>query len=620
MSLETLTVAVPGVVAAILVVILLRRASDGALVAAFSRLEAALDEHRGFAWAVVLCGLVYLVLQAVYGLRMPLADDEFGGAHAAYRVTELVPYRDFPPYKTVLGYYVQALPLLLTDNLWNGIMLIRLEMAVINALVLTFVAFRLRRHFRGSAICLALASLVAMSTFVERSFVLRVDMLGSLCGLLSLVFLLERRPAVAGSLAGLGFLFSQKSVYFVLAGGAAIGGWWLWSLWWHRRRQADAAPPRDGADHDPGKAFFELALYSSSVFAVLIAYFGFWSLFGSFDQAVMRVAQTSADIGLTDRPFICSRDFWWQTLKRNPGFYAAAALALVTLAPAVWRRRHRTNGQRDWQLLVYGTAMVALCLWHKQPCPYFFVILIPTLFVLAVDLFDRLRQNPAAWPAHRRAPLLLLYLGLALLVPLNRLPRNLERDNRFQSHTVALAAGLLRPGDEYLASLPMLYDRRQPVAEFRWLDDIMRRRLHASSPEELLDVVSRMDQARLKLVIMNYRMEDLPPLLRDYLIYHFAHFWGNVYLYAPFVGREQGEFSLRFDGLYQVDLRGEPGPALIDGRPATHGEFLRLAQGRHRKLSPEALRLRFMPEDLDPDLLVARYREPQNIFSFSFHY
>lgn len=605
MSPEVLTVAISSVAVAILAVSLMKRAGDTSTVRAFSRLEAALDEGRGFAWTVALCGLVYLVLQAVYGLRMPLADDEFGGAQAAYRVTELIPYRDFPPYKTVLGYYVQALPLLLTDNLWAGILLIRLEMAVINTLVLVFVAFRLRRHFRGSAICLALAALVVMSTFVERSFVLRVDMLGSLCGLLSLVFLLERRPAVAGALAGLGFLFSQKSAYFILAGGAALGTWWLWRLWRHRFEQAETAR----------KAFFGLAFYSSAVFAVLIAYFGFWSWVGSFDQAVLRVAQTSADIGLTDRPYICSRDFWWQTLRRNPGFYGAAALALVTLAPVVWQKRRH----RDWRLLAYGTSMVALSVWHKQPCPYFFVILIPTLFVLIVDLFERLRQDPR-WPSNRRAPLVVLYLGLVLLVPLSRLPRTLERDNDFQSYTVALANALMHPEDEYLASLPVLYDRRQPVAEFRWLDDIMRRRLHRSSPDELLDIASRMDQARLKLVIMNYRMEDLPPLLRDYLVYHFAHFWGNVYLYAPFVGRGQSDFDITFDGLYQVDLQGDSGPATIDGQPAAHGQLLRLKQGAHRKSSAESLRLRFMPEHLDPALLEARYREPRAMFGFSFHY
>ncbi len=484
MSPEAFTVVVSGAVAAALVVALLRRPSDQSIAGAGAKLRAALDEGRLFAGVVLLLGIVFLTLQVVYALRMPLADDEFSGALAAHRVTEMVPYRDYAPYKTVVGYYVQALPLLLTDDLWAGILLIRVEMAVINALVLTFVAFRLRRHFRGSAVCPGLALLVVMSTFVERSWVLRVDMLGSLCGLLSLLFLLERRPAWAGAIAGLGFTVSQKNVYFILAGGAALGAWWLSSLW--RRRPGVAASPRD--------AFLAALRFGLATLAVLAAYFGFWSAVGSFDRAVVSVAETSADYGLSDRPFVCPREFWWQTLRRNPGFYGAAAIALATLASAA---RHRPR-RRDGLLLVYGAAMVALSVWHKQPCPYFFVILIPTLFVLVVDLFDRLARGAVRLPARAGAAILLLYLGLGLAVPLSRLPRTLQRDNGFQRHTVVLADALLLPGDGYLASLPILYDREQAVPELAWLDDITRRRLHRTSPEELLEIapVSRANWQR----------------------------------------------------------------------------------------------------------------------------
>ncbi len=609
MSPQALTAALSGVTVATLAMILFRRMGAEAIAGAGGRLVASLDARRGFAWALALCALFYLILQTLYGLRMPLSDDEFAGALAAHQVTELVPYRDFTPYKTVVGYYVQALPLLLTDGLWAGILLIRLEMAVINTLVLLFVALRLRRHFRGSAVCLALALLVVMSTFVERSYVLRVDMLGSLCGLLSLVFLLDRRPGLAGLLAGLGFLVSQKNVYFILAGGAALGTWWLWRLW--QRRRAGAAGSR--------QAFLDLVFYGSTALAALVAYFGFWTYLSSFDQAVLRVFEVSADVALVDRPFICGREFWGQTLRRNPGFYAVAGLALATLVPVAWRLKE-SGGWRPWLLLTYGGAIVALSVWHKQPCPYFFVLLIPTLFVLTADLFDRMGQTAGGWSMRTRALLVVTYVGLGLLMPLSRLPRTLARDNGFQSHAVALADTLLRPGEGYLASLPILYDRRQPVPEFNWLDDINRQRLHHASQEEHLELISRMDQARIKLLIMNYRMEDLPQLLRDYLSYHFAHFWGNVYLYAPFVGNKQSDFHIQFDGLYQVDLRGRPGPATIDGQPADHGQLVRLARGEHRKSFSGGVRLRFMPEDLDTDLLEPRYRKPQAMFGFSFHY
>ena len=576
-------------------------------------------QTRLFGWVVVCLVLFYFTVQSLYAWRMPLADDEFGGAQAAHRLTELVPYRDFPPYKTVLGTYIQGLPLLLTDNLWAGILLIRSEMAVINSLILLFVAFRLRRHFRAAPICLGLALLVVMSTFLERSFVLRVDMLGSLCGFLSLIFLLERRPGWAGFLAGVGFLISQKSVYFMLAGGAALGSWWLWSMIGERQRRDD----RSGRDTSPREALSHLFAFCATSVATLIVYFGFWTLMSSFEKAVLGVARVSVDIGLTDRPWVCPREFWGQTLSRNIGFYLTAGLGLLTLAQSILTRRRLKPGhqeERDWILLTYGAALVGLSVWHKQPCPYFFVILIPTLFVLIVDLFDRLAVPAARWPTAAKASALVLLVSLGLLLPLSRLPNNLKRDNSFQSHNVVLADSLLESGGGYLASLPLLYDRVQPVAEFRWLDDIARRLLEKRSPEELRELVSRMARAELKLIIMNYRMDDLPSPLKAFFADNFAHFWGNVFLYAPSFEPGDQTITLGIGGLYQVAIRDQDGSVALAGEAFDHGGFVRLSRGEHLVSSEDGFRLRFIPEDLDPTLLDPEYRAPRSMFAYSFHY
>ena len=55
-----------------------------------------------FGGAIVTVMGVYLALQAVYILRLPLVMDEFQGAHTVFRLTARLPYRDFQPYKTVL--------------------------------------------------------------------------------------------------------------------------------------------------------------------------------------------------------------------------------------------------------------------------------------------------------------------------------------------------------------------------------------------------------------------------------------------------------------------------------------------------------------------------------------
>ena len=155
------------------------------------------------------------------------------------------------------------------------------------------------------------------------------------------------------------------------------------------------------------------------------------------------------------------------------------------------------------------------------------------------------------------------------------------------------------------------------MREFRFLDDLQRRRLARASPETLQDLVERMDAAPIKLLIMNYRLEDLPMPVTGWLVNHYAHFWGNVLLYAPVI--DQPEFRLHFDGLYQVDLGDSEQPVTVDGRPVAHGERIRLTAGNHQA-SGERFRLRFLPETLDPGLLEPSYRQPRQMFAYSFHF
>ena len=47
--------------------------------------------------------LLYFAIQVVYISRLPLVMDEFDGANEAYQLLDLTPYKDYRPYKTVLG-------------------------------------------------------------------------------------------------------------------------------------------------------------------------------------------------------------------------------------------------------------------------------------------------------------------------------------------------------------------------------------------------------------------------------------------------------------------------------------------------------------------------------------
>src|SRR6266851_173934 len=100
------------------------------------------DSDRGLMMKLTLLLLSYLGIESVYILRFPLVMDEFATAACVYRtIDQLVPYRDYVPYKTVLGYYLQLPIFLLPFRTWTELLLAKFEMAFVTAAALLWAAW-----------------------------------------------------------------------------------------------------------------------------------------------------------------------------------------------------------------------------------------------------------------------------------------------------------------------------------------------------------------------------------------------------------------------------------------------------------------------------------------------
>ncbi|MEO6323135.1 MAG: hypothetical protein ABIT01_11200, partial [Thermoanaerobaculia bacterium] len=142
----------------------------------------------------------FLILEVVYAFLLPRVMDEFTTTHDVYRVSHLLPYREFRPPKTVLAYYVELPPMLLFRGNWSAMTGIKVELALLWAAALALAATVLRRDLEERAVVAALAVTVIMSTFAERATEVRVDPVAALFGLTSLLALIRRRPGLAGVL------------------------------------------------------------------------------------------------------------------------------------------------------------------------------------------------------------------------------------------------------------------------------------------------------------------------------------------------------------------------------------------------------------------------------------
>lgn len=525
---------------------------------------------------VVLC-VLYLGIEWAYIARLPFVMDEFQGARTVYRLLSETPYVDFKPYKTVLGYYLQLPPMLLSDDPWRQMMLVKQAMALATAGSILVAAKMLRRHFAAFSILAATLMLVSMSTFLERSAAFRVDMLTSLFGLFALIFLLDRRIVVGGLLAGVSFLVSQKGIYFILCSGFGLGAYWL--LQQRERR-----------------AFLECIRFSLAALAPIAVYFSFWAVLGSTETVVHEVLVKNQHIALQKMYEI--RHFWWQTISRNPLFWI---LPLVGFGQIIFYRRHGEEAatesegagiaRRDWILLTYGLALLGLCLWHKQPWPYFFVLIIPTFWILIAVFWEYADSH---WRGISGYALAAVLLG-GVLYPASRVPTVLARDNSLQHASVSVANQILEEGEAYLAGVSMLHTRPQAPGEFGWLDAHRLRRVAAKDPQVVIQTII---EDMPKLLITNYRIRKLPSPVLNFLAANYAPYTGNILLYAPTLPAGEAEGELRFSGPYIVN--GIPGSRVeIDGREVESGETVWLDEGPHAFSATTAYRLHLAPSEVD---------------------
>lgn len=523
--------------------------------------------------------LLYLLIQAVYLWRLPLVMDEFDGANEAYQLLDLTPYKDYRPYKTVLGYYVQLPPLLLTSDPWTGLMLSKFWLALINAAAIFASTVALASIFSPPAALVGQLLLISVTTFLERSSEIRVDMLTAWFGLASFLLLLERRWLVAGVLAGASFLVSQKGIYYIVAANAAAGVFWLFES-------------RDR------RTFRNLIMMNLAAVSVIAVYIAFWGIFSTPSSVFSAIFLSHGNIVFTKMYDL--EQHWVRTLGRNPLFYWGAVAGIVALATARWRGR---VGSPHLMTAAYATVLFVLCRWHKQPWPYFFVLLIPTLMVVHVAIAEIVWRHPR-WRTIAGAVVALLGVGW----PLTYMPGILERDHAYQRDVVRLSHAMLDDNDTYLAGNDIVYDRHQSHAALRRLSVYQIEAMKQWPPERFTALVAELERERPKLVIDDSRMRRLPAPLRTYLASRFDRLSLSVNGYSPAIGSGEKQFELWFDGNYRVEPAD--GDAQINGLRIAPGSVLTLQRGSHRNDSASRVRLRLLPRGVVVDSAARTRRQP----------
>ncbi|MBF0188074.1 MAG: hypothetical protein HQL50_09110 [Magnetococcales bacterium] len=576
---------------------------------------------------------VLLVLLSFFALlegalidTLPIGQDEFHNNTLNAQYTEKVPYRDFKPNKTVLGYYFYTpLHLIGADDLWSTVMRVKYGILVVNVGVLFLGMLLLRRLYHPLALVGGLFLLLTVSTFIDRSTEIRLDMLAAWCGWIGMISMLRGDRIMPGVLAGVSFLVHQKGVYFCVAGVFALFADGVLARW-HQQLTTTGTAQRVWLALVRGvrQAF----IHGLWILVPIGLYFGFWILLAGYDGIFSNAVARNIDVAI--RVFYTNlHAFWWQTIERNPIFWGASLLGLIWLCWTVLRRLRFSanhgiqNGLSDFAqpaamrtvtLAAWTGALWGLCLWHKQPWPYFFVLLFPTLAVVIMAALDALivgdPLSKARAVTERRFQVAILGLAVAFLVVLtmvtNRYGAVMYLDNALQRRSVALAEEILKPGDHYLMGLLLFKDRPHTYRQrLSWLD------LPARGVLRQVDqnmVIKRIKREMPKLVVVNYRTQALPKPVKAFLKKHTTYYCNHLDIYAPTLDVGQKAAPLAYAGRYRV-MTSSTG-ASVNGVAVAPGHTLDV--GKEPVSHTGMVRLRLVPErDITAD---GREQPPQECY------
>lgn len=578
--------------------------------------------------------------------------DDFNFAHLIYRYKNALPYRDFAPYKTVLGYYLLLPPMLSSHSLLAPLYNTKIFIALLNSILFFISGCWLTCFFPRAAVLGGMLLIIFTEFVLSYSTNIRVDIFAYWLCLFAFLLLLENRHALAGILIGTGFLFSQKALWYIVASNCAIGVYWLcFSRNWRY------------ASH--------ILLFNFCCIATIMIYAAFWAHFSSFSLVMHNLFLDAAALYKLNIYDAARIGFWSTSVSQNP---LLLLLWPVTLLSLFVTSEKDTDYQKRLMIVTYAFVIMLSLISYKQPFTYYVLTAMPAFMLLYAAFFSWLSMIPNSANATQiifanqkiLILLTLLYLAIfifvsillsigkfyfciglipvfllcylfsakkdsifigliyfvmivSLILPLiSYFAANTEKSARYQKSVLYLADRLLRSGGDDIDGVDYFYNRTQPVPAMRHLDLVAIAYLAHQSPLLLpvmtpfLDhypaapeqVIQELQTAKIKFYINNYRINGLPAYLKNWFAENYLHFWGSIYLYAPTVTSGTQKINLKFSGNYAVNSAA---PIMLDGKFLRPAQQIRLREGAHFSHADVSYRLQLL-DDKTHDLLDPRYQ------------
>lgn len=600
---------------------------------------------------LALCS-IYLAFEIFFNFYATIGVDEFWFAHNVYAFQHQMPYRDFAPYKTVLGYYILLIPMMLYHASTTAtIILTKNLFAILNTGIFFGIALWLRKYFSAKSILASLTVIITSQVVLTYSTNFRVDLLGYWLGFLAFILLIDNRYALAGLFMGLGFAATQKVIWYVAASDGALFLYWLLF-------EKDL------------QSLKNLAKYNLSLLASIGAYLALWSSIADWHTVINSVFYEASIMYRLDW-YASARLLFWQFLTlNNPPLFFLWPLSFVSVL--VTYEGDKAYKQRFF--IIISSLIVFACLVpYKQIFPYYLQVAIPGLFLLYTAFFCWLfgiynHADSLKFLINRK--LILLYLGadivgllsfiaifalpsaylLSCVVPMllglylltchdsplttRQLIFNIitvviimvngvfplllfcikmvDINGSYQKQNLVIMNQLLQDQSDYIAGIEYIYNKTQPIAGMRHLmgpaidflynptpklREVMLPSLNLDPDVTMDTVIAALQNSNVKLYVNNYRMNALPPRIKSYLNSQYEHYWGSIYLYAPEISEGKNNIHIKFSGNYKINSLTFQNIILNDKLYKVNS-VIYLTAGEYISQSHSAYRLQLIPDDI----------------------
>ena len=552
--------------------------------------------RRYFCLLAILC-VAYLVVAYYLNNHIVFSVDEFWFAHLITQYQTHIPYRDFAPYKTVLGYYLLSPPFYFSHNSIGTLITVKNMLACFNVCCLAISAIWLTRFFDKTAILFSLLILLTSDVFLAYATDIRVDLLAYWSGCFALIWLLEKRYFLAGLLMGLGFAISQKILWYVFAGNIALCASWLIVL--------STGLPRPIKNMElaitaPTKCFFS---FNSAFLLIVAIYMAVWSYLSNWHTVYASVFNEGAILYHLNWYDHTRSLFWTYILLHNLSLlllYPFALLALFMTYPDDTSRANR------FFTTIFSLVIIICLIFYKQIFPYYTQAIIPVFLILYAAYFTWL------FGLLKKASPLTTYIiyGTILLSILTTVAIFIKKinglDGAYQKANVITLNRLLEKGDDYVAGITLIYHHPQPIiglqhlvgpaVDYLYFPKVSLKPIMLASLEEdptvtKTSILAALDRSTVKYFVNNYRIEALPPEIKAYLNDQFAHLWGSIYVYAPRIPQGAHITNIRFSGRYRIESNDQ-----------NNGNIMTLTRGSYTFVTKNAYRLKWIPNILTSSL------------------